>query len=190
MSKPVAGGHRRVDKVLAADFLDGLAEMSLDELRDRRREADQEEADLSYLRRMLHGRLDIVRAEIEQRANPGEGSLVERLAKILADPDRGTRTSGRHVTAQPSRVDEHRRRVEQAIADAVVSDVTHRTDDELAQAVIDLCANEAEVSEVRREVQQVADALGAELTRRYREGLASVDDVLARAQSSTAADTD
>ncbi|CAB4964721.1 MAG: hypothetical protein F2842_11820 [Actinobacteria bacterium] len=71
-----------------------------------------------------------------------------------------------------------------------MSDVTHRTDDELAQSVIDLCANEAEVSEVRREVQQVADALGAELTRRYREGLASVDDVLARAQSGTAADTD
>ena len=153
----------------------------MDELRSRRREAEQEEADLSYLRRMLHGRLDIVSAEIERRASPEQGDLVDRLADILADPSRTTRGSGRHMTVEPSRVDEHRRDVEQAIADAVVSDVTARSDAELQQALVDLRANEAEVSEVRHAVQGVVDLFSAELARRYREGLASVDDLLASA---------
>ena len=54
--------------------------------------------------------------------------------------------------------------------------------EELMEAVASLAAHEQEVSEVRREVQAVADALSGELARRYREGLASVDDVLAAAQ--------
>jgi hypothetical protein len=131
---------------------------------------------------MLHGRMDIVRAEIDRRASPGEGDLVSRLAQILADPQRTTNGSGRHITVQPSRVDEHRRQVEQVIADAVVSDVSSRSDEELTTSLASLRAHEAEVSDVRREVQQVADACSVELARRYREGLVSVDDVLARVQ--------
>ena len=186
MSRPIPGGRRRVDRVLDPTFLDGLETLSMDELRARRRDAEQEEADLSYLRRMLHGRLDIVSAEIERRESPDQGDLVDRLADILADPSRTTRGSGRHITVEPSRVDVHRREVEQAIADAVVSDVTARTDDELQQALVDLRANEVEVSEVRHQVQEVVDACSAELARRYRDGLASVDDLLASAGESPA----
>ncbi|MEI6373020.1 MAG: aerial mycelium formation protein [Actinomycetes bacterium] len=185
MTRPQSGGQRRVDKVLADDFLNELTDLPIEELRARRHEAEQEEADLSYLRRMLHGRMDIVRAEIERRATPGEGDLVSRLAEILADPTRTTRGAGRHITVQPSRVDEHRRQVEQAIADAVVSDVSNRSDEELVESLAALRVHEAEVSDVRRDVQQVADACAAELARRYREGLVSVDDVLARVQPPT-----
>ncbi len=181
MTRPMPGGRRRVDKVLDPTFLDELQNISLDQLRERRHEAEQEEADLSYLRRMLHGRIDIVKAEMERRVQPDSGDIVDRLATILADAPRTPHGSGRHITVQPSRVDEHRRQVEQAIADAVVSDVTNRSDDELAEALIALRANEAEVSQVRRQVQQVADACSSELARRYKDGLANVDDVLARA---------
>ena len=181
MTRPMSGGRRRVDKVLDPNFLDELTTISMDQLRERRHEAEQEEADLSYLRRMLHGRIDIVKAEIERRVEPDSGDIVDRLASILADAPQAPHGSGRHITVQPSRVDEHRRQVEQAIADAVVSDVTNRTDDELADALIALQANETEVSEVRRQVQHVADACSAELARRYKDGLANVDDVLARA---------
>ena len=80
---------------------------------------------------------------------------------------------------EPSRVDEHRRDVEQIVADAAISDVEARTDDELVEAIDRLTAHEAEVSEVRREVQKVMDALTQEIGARYRDGSASVDDLLA-----------
>jgi hypothetical protein len=179
MTQPMPGGRRRVDRVLAPDFLDSLVDLPLDEVRRRRREAEQEEADLSYLRRMLHGRMDIVRAEQRRRASGDDVSVVEHLAEILSDPNRATRGMGKHYAVEPSRVDEHRRSVEKAIADAVVSDVSARSDDELAAALRSLQEHEHEVSEVRGRVQKVADALSGEIARRYKDGSASVDDLLA-----------
>ena len=92
-------GNRRIDKVLDPEFVDGLGQISLDELRERRKEAEQEETDLSYMRRLLQGRLDILRAELARRA--GDGSdLMDALPQILADePSGGPHGLGRHVTA-------------------------------------------------------------------------------------------
>jgi len=179
MTKPMPGGRRRVDRVLAPDFLDALTTLPLAEVRARRKEAEQEEADLSFSRRMLHGRMDIVRAEQARRAAPEGGSIVDHLATILADPSRSSHGIGRHLTVEPSRVDEHRRKEEAIVADAELSDVAQRTDAELDEALTRLQETEAEVSEVRRAVQHVMDALTAEIQRRYREGEASVDDLLA-----------
>ncbi|MFD0564757.1 hypothetical protein ACFQ2M_24165 [Kitasatospora saccharophila] len=47
--------------------VDGLAGLALEELRVLRRDALEQEADLSYLRRLLHGRMDILRAELQRR---------------------------------------------------------------------------------------------------------------------------
>ena len=174
------GGRRRVDRVLADDFLVGLTEMPLTDLREHRKDAEQEEADLSYLRRMLHGRIDIVQAE-QRRRDPAYsgGSVIDELTAILTDERPTTRGLGRHLSVEPSRVDEHRRAVEQIVADAVISDVSGRSDDELSEALVALRAHESEVSDVRRQVQGVVDTLSEELARRYREGAASVDELLA-----------
>jgi len=180
MTRPMPGGRRRVDKVLAEEFVTGLPDLSLTELRERRHEAEQEEADLSYLRRMLHGRIDIVSAELRRRSpDSTDGPLLDDLSTILGDEQRSTHGLGRHITVEPSRVDEHRREEEKAAADAITADVEARTDDELREALVRLRQHEVDVSEVRREVQRVMDALSAELTERYRSGNASVDELLA-----------
>ena len=180
MTRPMPGGRRRVDHVLAPDFLERLAELPLAELRARRREAEQEEADLSYLRRMIHGRMSIIEAEQGRRAPAStSGPVVDELSHILGDEPRSTRGLGRHLTVEPSRVDEHRRGEEQIIADAEISDVSARTDEELRDALARLAEHEAEVSEVRRNVQHAMDTLSAELAARYRDGSASVDELLA-----------
>jgi RsiG-like len=180
VTRPMPGGRRRVDRVLAPDFMDDLAELPLADLRSRRLDAEQEEADLSFLRRMLHGRIDIVQAE-QRRRDPGYegGSVIDELTGILTDVQRTTRGLGRHMSVEPSRVDEHRRVAEQLVGDSVISDVAARTEVELASALEALRAHEHEVSEVRRQVQDVVDALSAELTRRYRDGAATVDELLA-----------
>jgi hypothetical protein len=174
------GGHRRIDRVLAADYLAGITALPLDEVRALRAEAEQEEADCSYVRRMLQGRIDIVRAEQRRRSGEGPGDLVAALPTILADAPRPTpRGLGRHQTVEPSRVDEHRRRIEQLIADVGLSDVDSRSDDDLERALRLLQGAESSVSEKRRQVQAVADACAEEIARRYRDGEADVSDLLA-----------
>lgn len=44
-----------------------LSALSLPELRILRRDAQRDEADLSYVRRLLQGRIDILRAELARR---------------------------------------------------------------------------------------------------------------------------
>ena len=53
------------------------------EVRRLRREAEQEEVNLSYTRRLLQGRLDIVRRELQRRAEHDGRSLVDLLPEIL-----------------------------------------------------------------------------------------------------------
>lgn len=176
--EPYPNGRRRIDKVLAAGYAADLDGLELDEVRARRREAEQEEADLSYLRRMLQGRMDILRAELARRSGGGD-KIVEHLSAVLADSARSDHGLGRYLRVEPSRVDEHRRLVEQVIADVGVSDVEHHSDDELRESLGRLEQLESGVSEDRRAVQKVMDALTAEVAARYKSGAASVDDLLA-----------
>jgi FtsZ-binding cell division protein ZapB len=175
----MAQGNRRIDKVLDPEFVDGLRQLSLDDLRERRREAEQEETDLSYLRRLLQGRLDILRAEVARRGGE-ETDLVQALPHILADdgPASAPRGLGRHLAAEPSRADAHRRHLEQLVADVDLSNPDAHDDASLRRAIETLEAEEHNVSESRREVQKVMDALTGEVTRRYREGDADPSDLL------------
>jgi hypothetical protein len=179
MTEPMTGGRRRIDHVLGPDFVTDLESVDLDDVRARRREAEQEEADLSYVRRMLQGRMDILRAELSRRSGRGDEKIVDHLSRILSDTGRADHGLGRFLTVEPSRVDEHRRAVEQVIADVGVSDVSGRSDDDLRHALERLEEFEHSVSEARQKVQKVMDALTTEITRRYRTGAANVDDLLA-----------
>jgi len=171
-------GNRRIDKVLDPEFVAGLGQLSLDDLRERRREAEQEETDLSYLRRLLQGRLDILRAELARRDGE-ETDLVQALPRILADESSGgPRGLGRHIAAEPSRADAHRRHVEALVADVDLSNPAGHDDASLRRVLGELEAEEHKVSESRRQVQQVMDVLTAEVTRRYREGDADPSDLL------------
>ena len=178
-------GTRRIDRVLAEDYLAGLAEAPLADVRALRGEAEQEEVDLSYLRRLIQGRLDVLRAELNRREGSGQGDLVEGLAQILADEPRSpARGLGRHTSVQPSRVDSHRRYVEALVADVDLSDVSARTPDDLAHAMRVLSEEEQKLSGKRRDVQKVMDACSAEITRRYRDGEADVSALLSEGPSS------
>ena len=184
---PPAQGNRRIDRVLAEDFLDGIRDLPITEVRALRADAEQEEVDLSYLRRMIQGRLDILRAELNRRDSASTATLVEGLAGILADEPRApARGLGRHSTVEPSRADSHRRYVEALVADVDLSDTGARTTEELAHAMRTLSEEEQGVSAKRRAVQAVMDACSAEIARRYRDGEADVDTLLAQQPSGDA----
>ena len=174
------GGNRRIDRVLRDDFLDGVATLSMEDLRTRRDDAEQEEADVSYLRRLVQGRIDILRAELGRRSGEGSGSLLADLPQILGEvhPRNAPRGLGRHSSAEPSRADEHRRYVEALVADVDLSDVTARTDEELRSALSVFEREESDLSDKRRRIFAVLDVCSAEITRRYRDGEADVSDLL------------
>ncbi|MCG8919571.1 aerial mycelium formation protein [Actinokineospora sp. PR83] len=174
------GGRRRIDRVLAPDYVTDLDRLDLGEVRARRDDAAQEETDLSYLRRLLHGRIDIVLAEQRRRADGGSASVVEQLASILADNAVGPAMgSGRHQVMEPSRAEAHRRHVEALVSDADLSDVAALPDERLDLALRTYRSEEASVSQRRRQVQKVMDLLNEQIGNRYRAGSASVDDLLA-----------
>lgn len=170
-------GNRRIDRVLADGYLEGLSELPLAEVRQLRADAEQEEVDLSYLRRLVQGRIDVLNAE--QKRRDGGKDIVASLSAILAEEARGpARGLGRHSTVEPSRVDEKRRYVESLIADVDLSDVGARTPEEIESSLDILQSEEVALSTKRRAVQSVMDATSAEITRRYKDGEAAVGDLL------------
>ncbi|MFH8289403.1 ABC transporter substrate-binding protein [Streptomyces sp. NPDC018059] len=159
-----------------------LAARRLPELRELRRAAQQDEADLSYVRRLLQGRIDILRAEIARRGNTlepkPEAAVVDRLSEILADAPARQRSSARHVTLGTPHSEEYRLLATEMLAEVALSDLAARTDEELSAAMGRLVRYEQQVSRRRQSLQRTADHCSAEITRRYREGEAQVDDLL------------
>lgn len=171
----------------------GLGGLTLGELREVRRDAHRDEADLSYLRRLLQGRIDILRAELARRNAPPRprtadeqgvrpsgpaAGLLDRLPEILADVPSRVRSSARHVTLGTPRGEENRRLAEEMLAEVELSDLVARSDGELDRAMLRLVGHEQEVSHRRQRLQRTADECSAEIARRYREGEARVDDLL------------
>ncbi|OIV37837.1 hypothetical protein BIV57_09550 [Mangrovactinospora gilvigrisea] len=165
-----------------------LRRLPLDRLRAIRAAAREEEADLSYLRRMLQGRIDILRAELTRRrdgeppapprdAAPEEDDLVGRLSEILRDAPPRVRGSARHLTVRAPRARRYRELVPVVMA-SELTDLGAHDDAELADARARLVGYEQQLSGRRHAVQRVADAASSEIARRYREGEASVDDLL------------
>ncbi|AJF69876.1 ABC transporter substrate-binding protein [Streptomyces vietnamensis] len=155
-----------------------LGALRLPELRALRRDAQSDEADLSYVRRMLQGRIDILRAELARRTDP-EAPVLDRLSEILADVPSRHRSSARHVTLSTPRGEEYRRLASEMLSEVELSDLTARTDDELHAAMGRLAGYEQQISRRRQDLQRTADDCSAEIARRYREGEAQVDDLLA-----------
>ena len=180
-TNPLPGGNRRIDRVLSADFLVGLRGLTLAEVRARRHEAEQEEVDLSYLRRLLQGRADLIRAEVAHRSDPTDDRPIEvRVAEVLGEGERRDHGRGRHIVVEPSRVDEHRRSGEALVADSTLSDVRAHSEDQLRADLERITLVEREVSANRHRVQTVMDALTEEVGRRYAEGEVNLAEVLSR----------
>ncbi len=179
--------QRSVDLALPDQRRPEIAELRLPELRALRRDAQGDEADLSYVRRLLQGRIDILRAELSRRSDSDtpvvdrdvvDRGVVGRLSEILADSPSRHRTSARHVTVSTPRGEEYRLLAAEMLGEVELSDLGARTDEELKAAMGRLAAYEQQVSRRRQQLQRTADDCSAEIARRYREGEAQVDDLL------------
>ncbi|WP_405005193.1 ABC transporter substrate-binding protein [Kitasatospora purpeofusca] len=163
-----------------------LGGLGLDQLRTLRRDTLEQEEDLSYLRRLLHGRMDILLAELDRRPDGGAarpadpaGALLDRLPAILTDAAPTVRRSARHVTLGPPRGQQSQLEADTLMGDVQLADLAAHPAAELLAALERLRAHEREVSGRRQRLLRTADGCNAEITRRYRDGEARVDDLLA-----------
>ncbi|MER7673672.1 ABC transporter substrate-binding protein [Kitasatospora sp. NPDC096128] len=202
-SGPVAQAAGDRSRTAAQDGGPDLEALGLEQLRILRRETLDQEADLSYLRRLLHGRMDILCAELDRRpgggrAHParsggdagGDGSgapvvgeapggyLLDRLPAILTDAPSTVRRSARHVTLGPPRTQESQLEADALMGDVQLADLAAHPEEELLAALERLRAHEREVSGRRQRLLRTADGCNAEITRRYRDGEARVEDLL------------
>jgi hypothetical protein len=168
MSEP--SGHRRIDRILEPGYVEGLDVLSLEELRDRRDACLAEREYLSLLRRLVQGRAEILRAEVDRRGGGDDAPIVERLSTILASEAQGpSRGEAVRVGVPDEEMLLARRRVERLVADAGLSDPGSLDDEQLERAVEVLAEEEQDISRARVSVIDALDRLQDELKRRYRE---------------------
>lgn len=173
--------RRRIDQIVEPDFIDGLEDLSLDDLRARRRLCDDVENELSYYRRMLHGRMDLLGFELRRRSGEETRSLIEALPEILTDGASGSAPSGRPTRViLPELPDQRRRHIDEVLEADFLTRIALVEEDELNDIQRSLVETEAEISAKRHSVQEVFNTVQSELTRRYKEGLANFDEILGR----------
>ncbi|MGH2739534.1 MAG: aerial mycelium formation protein [Actinomycetota bacterium] len=165
-----AGGNRRLDRVLDEAFARNLSALETEKLRERRNLARAEREYLSLVRRLLQGRLDILRAERDRRASGGDAaSIRDRLPEILADAPRGPSRGEAVVVPMPDEeISLARRRVERLVSDTSLSDLEALSDADLGASIGRLEEEERAVSDVRGKVLAVLDQLQGELKERLR----------------------
>ena len=156
--------RRRLDQVLADDFLAGIDMADGAEIERRRLLAREVENELSYYRRIVHGRMDLIRFELRRRSGEEPRSIVEALPQILADPDRPPSSKARYVpTDLPPLPDVGRRPIDHLLGDDVLTRLDEIDDEGLRAALEDLDEMERELSRQRKAVQLVVDSLAAAL---------------------------
>ena len=169
-----------IDRLAPSDDPGPLDALSTDQLRARRNDLQEAELTLSYVRRLVQVRLDILLNEREHRAG-GAGArdaaaLVAELPKILLEHEPGTaRGSFPGVAGPPAAVEEVVAELDRVFDVATLDALP---DDALAAAADRLAGTERRVSSRRRALHASIDAVQEEMLRRYKSGEASVDSLL------------
>jgi septation ring formation regulator EzrA len=171
----MAQHQRRIDRVLGSDYLAGLPDRPLDEVRDMDRECAEIETELSYVRRLAQARIDIIQAEVDRRAAGGSlGDLIEALPKILADDSPRPDPADSRLTDPVSGATEidFKRGLESLISDATLANLPTLSDAEIQTALGQLAELESEVSTTRQALHRVMDSLERTLAQRLAVGQA------------------
>jgi hypothetical protein len=173
-----------VDRVLADDWLGDLRSLPIEDIRARRDDVRGIEDRVSYLRRIIQGRLDIVAADLRRRREGGSpidlGTLIEQLPDILSDKG-GTGGPGRLPTGLiPPEDAGLTTEIDRVAGPDLLGHLDRLSDDEVADLARSIGELEKRTSAARRGLFGRIDALNAELARRYATGEADVGPLLDR----------
>jgi len=176
----------RLDHVLADEYVAGVDALDLNEVRARRAECQEIEVGLSYARRIVQGRLDIIHAELERRAS-GSGrsstsEIVDRLEKgeMLGDHARPPGFGRLPTVMDPgSGSDEFLAEADAVAGAELLADLAELDDAAVGDLAERLGEVERSLSHRRRLVFERIDVFQGEIVRRYKTGAANPDSLLA-----------
>lgn len=166
--------EQELDRLADPSLVEGLASMSVDEVRQLRDDCRRIEPRVSYRRRILQGRIDIALAEGDRRTAGGD--LIESLKEVLADRPSGAPRSDRSLDVVDF-ADDDPEDPEDASGPSML-DLPDLDDEQVMELVASLQARERDLSQRRRILLDNLDRLQDELVRRYREGRAEVAQVV------------
>ncbi len=154
------------------------SELSLADLRAKRADLQRADDAVSYVRRLVQARLDMVLAEKSRRLAGGHLNIAEDLPEIL----------GRQLTGGPARPPRPAEdasghplalELDELCSELGADRIAELSDADLDRVSVGLEAFERARSHERKELFAHLDALSAELVLRYRDGEASVDGLYA-----------
>ncbi len=162
--------RRRIDIIMSPDFVADLDTIEVSEMRERRAMAADVETELSFYRRLLHGRMDLLNFELAKRRGEETRTLIEALADILGAGEKAGGQVGRvRGEFSPDLPDERRRPIDDVLEDDFLTRMPDLDDEDLLLIQRTLTETEAAVSEQRRAVQERFDLLQARITGIYRD---------------------
>jgi RsiG-like len=166
----VSDSRRRIDRALEPDFVADLEVVDLPELRERRDTAEDVESMVSYYRRLIHGRMDLLDFELTRRNGEEQRTLLEALPEILArGMVLGTEPNLRYIEVMPPLPESTGRRlIDKIMDDGVLARLPDLTEEEIASALSDLKDFERQLSAQRKQLHIVIDRLQEEIVSRYR----------------------
>jgi anti-sigma-K factor RsiG len=170
-----------VDRVLQDDYVGDLGARPIEDIRAMRDETKVVEDSVSFRRRMIQGRLDIVAADLRRRAEGGSpidvGTLVEQLPDILSDRVHGG-GAGRLPTGLVPPDDDLTDDLDRVAGPDTLGHLADLSDEAVADLARALGELERQVSDARKGLFGRIDALNAELARRYGTGEADPSGLL------------
>jgi len=172
-----------LDRMLDPEYLGDLAQRPVEEIRAMRAECTELETGLSYFRRLVQGRLDIVGREQERRRSgadaPALHDVIGELPEIFSEQRRPGGIGRLPQSLDPPDPDPAlTARLDEIAGPGQLSGLPELADTDLEALAAQLGDLEREVSQYRRQMFDRIDALQSELTERYRTGRASVDSLL------------
>lgn len=182
--RTVTTPDKELERLFASDYLDGIETRSLDEVRAMRTECQEAETVVSYLRRVVQGRLDVVHSFLDHH-HTGQSvgdldAVVEDLSSIIGSGPARPQGYGR----LPSQMSPDMERadltseIDEVLDAGGIGKLPTMTEDELRSTAERLTVIETRISDQRRTLHERIDALQAQIVSRYKTGEATVDRLL------------
>jgi hypothetical protein len=161
----------RLRRITAPGYLGALNSVDAPTIRAMRDECRQEERRLSYVRRLVHGHLDLALAEVARRDGVEQPPLITRVTRALTGPSgnaRSTRAVGLYEPSESSDDD---------VVDLETIRLPDLDESSLRALVERLRHRERTLSDQRGILLAHLDRLQDALVARYRDGHTAIDEV-------------
>lgn len=161
--------HPDVQRVLAAAYLSDCGDADPDTLYARRQELHDIEGQVSYVRRLAQGRIEILCAELERRERGGDPTDLAALICLLPDVLGGgvtTPSTRGGDELQPD--DSFVAHVDVIVGPQIFVALPDHDEAEIDSRVVALEGFERLVSDIRRRLHERIDLVQCEIARRFK----------------------